>query len=378
MEILHIIVGLEIGGAELMLKRLIEASSARGEYRHKVVSLTDIGTLGGQMAAAGVPVRALGMRSAAHMPRALLALRKLISNEKPDVVQTWMYHADLLGGLAARMAGNRNVMWGVRTTDVEANGSRVTTVLMRLCSMLSTWIPKVIVCAANAARRVHARHGYDDKRMLVIANGFDLSRLRATAEERTALRAACGLRNDQLVIGLLGRYDPAKDQENFVRAAGVVANAHQNVCFLLVGRGLDASNQQLARWIADTGHADRFMLLGERSDVAVCLSAMDVFCLSSRTEGFPNVVGEAMAMGLPCVVTDVGDAAFLVADTGIVVPKEDSAALAEGLETLIAMPADERAALGRRAKERIVAEFTIDRTRERFESIYRSMSTTRR
>lgn len=378
MRVVHLIVGLEVGGAELMLKRLVESSQVGAEITHEVISLTRIGAIGEQLHAAGVRVRALGMRSPRHMPSALFALYKLFRAEKPDIVQTWMYHADLLGGLAARIAGNSNVIWGVRTTDIEANGNRMTSILLRVCAVLSGHIPHTIVCAANASRRVHAERGYDDSRMVVIANGFDLPRLRATAEERAELRALCGFRDDQLVVGLLGRYNPAKDQGNFVCAAGALAKRHKNVRFLLVGRGLDASNQQLNQWISKTGYADRFVLLGERSDVAICLSAMDVFCLSSRTEGFPNVVGEAMAMGVPSVVTDVGDARFLIADTGIVVPKEDSAALAEGLETLIAMPASERAELGRRAKERIYSEFSIDRARERFESIYRSMSSTKR
>ncbi|GAB3544300.1 hypothetical protein GCM10027343_19250 [Noviherbaspirillum agri] len=138
----------------------------------------------------------------------------------------------------------------------------------------------------------------------------------------------------------------------------------------MVGRGLDADNEELAEWIADTGHPDRFVLLGERSDVPVCLAAMDIFCLSSRNEGFPNAVGEAMGMGVPCVVTDVGDAALLVGDTGIVVPKEDSPALARGLERLLAMGPAARQQLGQQARSRILAEFTLERAREHFESIY--------
>lgn len=142
----------------------------------------------------------------------------------------------------------------------------------------------------------------------------------------------------------------------------------------MVGRGLDANNAQLAQWISATGCADRFVLLGERGDVPVCLAAMDLFCLSSRTEGFPNVVAEAMAMGLPCVVTNVGDAAMLVADTGVVVPKEDSAALALGLGQLLAMTPDARQQLGQKARARIHAEFTMELARERFESIYQRIT----
>lgn len=375
MHVIHIIVGLNVGGAELMLKRLILDSSESKALRHSVISLTDIGSIGSELLKNGVEVEALGMRSILDAPKVIFKLSGMLRSKRPNVVQTWMYHADLLGGLAAKISGNSNIIWGIRTTDVRANGSRATTAVMHLCAKLSSWLPRTIVCAARASCNTHVAEGYDDSRMLVIPNGFDLTRLQATVEERAQLRAQCGFAEDAFVVGILGRFDPAKDQHNFVRAAGALAKNHNNVRFLLVGRGLDQSNAELKRWIRDTGNSERFVLLGERSDVAVCLSAMDVFCLSSRTEGFPNVVGEAMALGLPSVVTDVGDAAFLVADTGVVVPKENSDALTVGLETMIAMPAEKRAELGRRAKERIDSEFTISRTRERFESLYRSMST---
>jgi glycosyltransferase involved in cell wall biosynthesis len=374
MRILHIIVGLNVGGAELMLKRLVESTSDTSTYRHTVVSLTELGVIGAQLRTAGIETHALGMMSAAGLPWTLVRLTRLIRRLGPDIVQTWMYHADLLGGLAARLAGKRNVIWGIRTTNVEAGGSAATTVVMRICARLSRWVPRTIVCAAEASRRVHEKAGYDGSRMAVVSNGFDLSRLVATRDQRKALRAACGLQPDELVIGMLGRFNPAKDQGNFVKAAGRIARTRPEVRFLLVGRGLDPSNAELNGWIEETGFASRFVLLGERSDVAVCLSAMDVFCLSSRTEGFPNVVGEAMAMGVPCVVTDVGDAAMLVADTGYVVPKEDPAALAAGLEKMVELDPERRAALGEKAKRRITDGFTIESARQRFESIYKSLT----
>lgn len=374
--ILHIIVGLNVGGAELMLKRLIESNRNSARYHHIVVSLTGLGVIGAQLRSLGIETHALDMKSAASLPIAMFRLTRLIRRLNPDIVQTWMYHADLLGGSAARLAGKKNVIWGVRTTNVTAGSTMSTTAVMRVCAHLSRWIPKVIVCAADRSRQVHQKLGYDGSRMTVIANGFDLSRLVATADERSELRASCGFEPDQIVIGLLGRFNRAKDQGNFVRAAGRVALSHPDVRFLLVGRALDASNPELADWIKETGFGDRFVLLGERSDVAACLSAMDVFCLSSRTEGFPNVVGEAMAMGVPCVVTDVGDAAMLVADTGYVVPKEDSAALADGLKKMLELAPERRAALGEKARQRITDCFTLERARQRFESIYDSLTKT--
>ena len=374
MKILHIIVGLGVGGAELMLKRLAESHRHSTIYEHKIISLTTVGKVGLELRKLGVDVRSLEMGSVLDVPRVLWKLSRIIKLETPGIVQTWMYHADLLGGLAARFAGNRRIVWGIRTTDVQAGGVRATTLVRKVCAWLSSKIPHTIVCAADASRRAHIAVGYDATRMTVVPNGFDLTRLVATPEQRVGLRQMCGFDDTHVVVGTLGRFNPAKDHANFVRAAGLVAQDHPEVRFLMVGRELTSDNAVLMHWIQQTGCADRFVLLGERADVAVCLSAMDIFGLSSRTEGFPNVVGEAMAMGVPCVVTDVGDAAMLVADTGVVVPKEDSSALALGLGQLLTLEADVLHAQGQMARQRIVAEFTIMRARDRFEAVYQRVA----
>ena len=374
MKILHIIVGLGVGGAELMLKRLAESHRHSTIYEHKIISLTTVGKVGLELRKLGVDVRSLEMGSVLDVPRVLWKLSRIIKLETPGIVQTWMYHADLLGGLAARFAGNRRIVWGIRTTDVQAGGVRATTLVRKVCAWLSSKIPHTIVCAADASRRAHIAVGYDATRMTVVPNGFDLTRLVATPEQRVGLRQMCGFDDTHVVVGTLGRFNPAKDHANFVRAAGLVAQGHPEVRFLMVGRELTSDNAVLMHWIQQTGCADRFVLLGERADAAVCLSAMDIFGLSSRTEGFPNVVGEAMAMGVPCVVTDVGDAAMLVADTGVVVPKEDSSALALGLGQLLTLEADVLHAQGQMARQRIVAEFTIMRARDRFEAVYQRVA----
>jgi glycosyltransferase involved in cell wall biosynthesis len=373
MNVLHIIIGLDVGGAEMMLKRLVESHAGNLAYRRVVVSLTDIGKLGPQLQSNGVKVYSLGMRSAFDIPLVLWRLVRLIRTTRPDIVQTWMYHADLLGGLAARMAGNRHVIWGIRTTDVRAGGSSATVIVRWLCARLSNWVPQMIVCAAEASRQSHIAVGYDAKKMVVVPNGYDFSWLKASFEERQLLREQCGINQDDVVVGSLGRFHAVKDQENFVRAASLLAPQYPQLRFLMLGRGLDWDNAQLVDWIVSTGFKDRFILLGERKDVPQCLAAMDIFCLHSRTEGFPNVLAEAMAMGLPCITTDVGDAAMLLADTGVVVPKENSAALAQGVEKLLALDLDARHALGVRAKARVEAEFSMARARERFEEIYRQV-----
>lgn len=373
MRIIHIIVGLNVGGAELMLKRLVNSHANQSEFEHSVISLTEIGEIGSELKSEGVKVTALGMASAFGVLRAFLAIRNELNISRPDIVQTWMYHADLLGGLAAYSVGIRHVIWGIRTTEIKAGGSSLTRLIRRMCGVLSRWIPMKIVCAANAAKEVHERVGYSPYKMLVIPNGFAIERLVATPEQINMLRKHAGITPAHRVIGSIGRFNPVKDQHNFVKAAGILTKQHSNLRFLMIGRGLDRYNTQLVKWIEETGQADKFVLFGERSDIPVCLAVMDVFCMHSRTEGFPNVLGEAMAMAKPCVATDVGDASLLVGNAGVLVPPGSPSALADGIEKLLSFSEVQLEEIGFSAQQKIYNNYTIDIARKRYESLYREL-----
>ena len=370
-KVFHVISGLKVGGAEMMLHRLILCSSD-GKYSHTVLSLDPFGEMRSRFIDAGIELIIFNFKKAPIS--SFFRLISVVIKAKPDIVQTWMYHADLLGGLAARIAGNKHVIWGIRTTDI-SNSSHSTNLVRWVCAKFSSWLPSVIVCAAEASMHSHIDAGYDARKMVVVPNGYDFSWLQASTRERTAMREQVGINSNEIVVGCLGRFHADKDQENFVRAAGLLAPSFPKLRFLMVGRNLTWDNSLLVDWINQTGFRNRFVLLGERKDVPQCLVAMDIFCLHSRTEGFPNVLAEAMATGLPCVTTDVGDAAMLLSDAGVVVPKEDSAALAKGIEALIDFGQDTRSILGLKAKKRIEAAFSMDRARERFESIYQQILT---
>jgi glycosyltransferase involved in cell wall biosynthesis len=365
-RILHIITGLTAGGAETALCRLILHSGDSG-YSHSVISLTTGGVMHRRLLDAGIKVRTLDFKRSPILH--FFKLVALIRSTQPDIVQTWMYHANMLGGLAARLAGNRNIIWGLRTTGVP-HGARTLAVISRLCAGISRWVPNTIVCVAEAARRAHVVGGYDGARMVVIHNGFDLAALPAAMLRRPELRLQWGFGDDVTVIGTSGRFDSEKDHRNFVHAAGLLADRYEQVRFLMVGSSLDTGNEELMHWIKRTGYMERFTLAGERSDSLDCLAAMDIFCLSSRNEGFPNVLGEAMALGIPCVATDVGDAAVLVGDAGVIVPKENPEALAQGIAHLLDSPPHLRQLLAEKARCRIHSEFSIQRTCRRFEDVY--------
>ncbi len=356
-----------------MLKRLIESHHRNFDYQHSVIALTQSGKVGKQLQALGVEVRELHMISWLDIPRVLWQLVRLILAERPDIVQTWMYHSDLLGGLAAVLAGNKRVIWGIRGSDIPQRGLSSTQIVVTVCSWLSFILPRVIVCCAESARVAHVLKGYEKKKLVVIPNGYELSNFNWNPALRRLARSSFKFRDTDIIIGIVGRFDPLKDHENFIRAAAVVASKVERVKFLMIGRDIDSSNIKLNRWIDESGFADKFLLIGERSDVPECLAALDIFCLSSFKEGFPNVVCEAMAMNVPCVVTNVGDAADIVSNLGIVVSSRDSIALANALLLMIDKGFDERARLGKMARIRIEKNYSIKIASSKYEEIYKKI-----
>ena len=180
LRVVHVIAGLGQGGAESVLWRL---STYPGQaVEHIVVSLTDEGVYGERLRAAGVTVHTLDMPRGRITLGGFLALRRLIAAARPDAVQTWMYHADLIGGLAARLAGVRAIAWGIRNSGAHLErSSRSARMVLRACALLSGVLPGAIVCAAQDAAERHAAKGYRRDRMVVIANGYDLSRTRSRA-----------------------------------------------------------------------------------------------------------------------------------------------------------------------------------------------------
>lgn len=359
----HIIIGLERGGAEMVLVRFVEAQRFSAEYRHAVISLTDLGCYGAHLEQLGIPVYVMGLKGPLGLPRVMFELVRRLRSLKPDLVQTWMYHADLLGGLAAMLVGSPPVIWGVHSFDLKRGAKLSTRIVQKLCAWASGYLPTLILCVAEASRRAHASVGYEAGRMRVVPNGFDVTQRPPQAEDVHGLREKHGIEPVHFVVGCVGRFHPAKDHHNFVRAAALVAPAFPMARFMMVGPGLDWSNAQLCEWIdAEEGLRERFALLGERGDVPVCLAAMDIFCSSSRTEAFPLVVGEAMLAGRPAVVTDVGDTALIVSDTAVVVECENAAALAAGLSSLLSAGPEYRQQLGLRAQQRVRAEYSIERS----------------
>jgi glycosyltransferase involved in cell wall biosynthesis len=369
MRVLHIITSLNDGGAEAVLYRLVTHDAVD---EHHVVSLTEEGKYGPLLKEKGIDVTALGMLRGRFTVKGLASLWQVLRTHRPDVVQTWMYHADLVGGTLACMTGFP-VVWGVRNTTLEPGQSRGSTIwTTRVCAVLSRRVPARIVVCAQAAREVHAALGYDVARMVVIPNGYDLGRLRHNAEGRKRLRNQWGVPDDVPLIGMVARHDPYKDHANLLAALERITQTIGHFQVVLVGTGMTEDNAALTSLIRRHGLERHVKLLGPRSDIPDLMSAIDLHVLSSSAEAFPNVLAEAMACGTPCVTTDVGDARLIVDDTGWVVPPRNFQALANALEQALAARHDAPSWKARqsRCRERVARRFGIEVMVQRYRAVW--------
>jgi glycosyltransferase involved in cell wall biosynthesis len=360
-KILHVITDLNMGGAEMVLYRLL-LKQDREEFDSEVVSLTGNGPVGELISAMGVPVSSLGVKPGSPHPRLVTGLKKLTGEIHPQLIQTWMYHADLAGGLAARLSGNIPVVWGLHHTVAERGALKTTTyAVARLNAVLSGFLPEKIVCCADATRRTHLQLGYNATRMVVIPNGIDHIAFHPDPAARRDIRTELGIDDSIPLIGLCARFDPQKDHKNFLHAAGLLTAERPDVHFVLWGQGVDVNNASLIDWARSARMGDNLHLLGPRSDNPRLMAALDVATLSSASEAFPLVIGEAMACGVPCVATDVGDAVLIVGDTGRIVPPRDPEALAKAWTEILSLSPSERQSLGLIARQRIIDHYSLDK-----------------
>jgi glycosyltransferase involved in cell wall biosynthesis len=357
-RIVHIITGLSRGGAESVLYRLINAT--RDSWDASVISLADDGFYGAALRAAGVSVLCCRMHEAGQAIPGFLRLLRFVRRSRPDVVQTWMYHADLLGGVAARLTGCSTVLWGIRNLRFyRGRVSWSARTASRLCAWLSRSVPVAIVsCSAQAAEE-HSRRGYAGEKMLVIPNGYDCRQLRPDSPAGNALRSAWAVAPDEFLIGMVARWDPLKDHANLLAALKPLMAEDSRVRCVLVGPGMEAGNAGLNQLLERYALRSRVVLAGPRDDVCAVMNALDLHVLSSASEAFPNVVAEAMACGTPCVVTDIGDAAAIVGEHGWCVPPGDSPALCQAMQAAVTrLSSSDAESLRAACRARIVQKFS--------------------
>lgn len=375
-RILHIITGLNVGGAEMMLYKLLGEMDREG-FISEVISLTNIGPVGRGIEKLGISVRALNMKPGIPDPIRMLRLVKLLKQTNDDVIQTWMYHADLIGGMAARMAGKTKIVWGIRQSDLDSIKSKKRTIwTVKACARISNWVPKYIICCSEASQQIHTTIGYAADKMLVIPNGFNIDIFKPSIEYRQEVRKELDIKQNAVLIGLIARFDPQKDHHTFIEGARSLLSDYPDPHFLLCGDGITWENETLARWFESANvNKKQFHLLGGRRDIPRLTAALDIASSSSAYgEGFSNVIGEAMACGVPCVVTDVGDSAKIVSETGWVVPIKEPEALADAWRQAIKIGRNGRKSMGNAARRRITDKYSLPRIAARYQKLYQDIA----
>lgn len=371
-KIVHIIIGLNVGGAELVLKRLVLASQSKQKFQHEVISLTDKGIIGADLEAANIPVHSINMHGLSSIPTSYFKLRSLLKKINPDIVQTWMYHADFLGGIAAKSIGINKIIWGIRNSNVSAGMSKTTYYLSHICAKISSYIPSDIVAVSHTAKDYHTAIGYDSKKMIVIPNGFDLEKFSIDTHKRHQLRLQLDIKEDHLVIGNIGRFNPVKNQLNFIKACISLFDKGYTFIALLAGRNVDLKNPEIYNILNDSKYNKNFIFLGEIEDTTNFYNAIDIFCLCSTTEGFPNVLGEAMATERVCLSTKAGDAEIILGNKSLLIQSTNYEDIASALELIIFKNSNNFNfnTLGLEARERIKSKYSISKIVSDFENLY--------
>ncbi len=375
-RILFLTTGLYAGGAEVMLLRLLSLLD-RQRFLPSVISLIQLGPVGQKIEQLGIPVRSLGMQPGKPDLASIWRLVCWLRRDRPHVIQTWMYHANLLGSMAAQLAGRIPTSWGIHHSDPLAQGyGPFTALTVKLCARLSRWMPKRIVCVSETSRQAHVAMGYAIDKMLVIPNGVDLTALKPDSAARCLTRQALAIPPEAPVIGLVGRFHPQKDHQNFVCAAKLLVFKRPSVHFVLCGDGVTWDNRELVAWIDDAGIRANCHLLGRREDIPELMASFDLATLSSCFgESFPNVIIEAMSCGVPCVVTDVGDSGHIVGPTGIVVLPRDAVALARAWERMLDLSREQLVQTGLQARQRIQEHFDLPKIVDRYQTMFEELTT---
>lgn len=369
LSVTHVITGLKVGGAERALHSLL-TGGLEGPLANRVISLMDEGHYGPLLREAGIDVTCLEMKRGLPSPVVFARLHRAVRATASDIVQGWMYHGNLAALLSLRlMRGRPALAWNIRTSmDDPSLIGRGTRAIVKLSAHLSSRVDAIVYNSVRS-RSQHHDLGYSETRDLVIPNGFDLTHWRNDAAARAAARAALELDEHTVAVGFVGRGAPVKDVPTLLRAFARVRASHGRAVLICIGRDIEAQRPAEVP-------IDGIRFLGQRCDVAHLMPGFDLFCLSSRVEGFPNVVGEAMACAVPCLTTDVGDAADLVGNTGWVVPPGDSRSYAEALEAALLAGREERESRGLAARARIERNYTLPVVVARYIDMYERIGNT--
>lgn len=381
-RVLHLITSLSIGGAETMLLKLVQRMD-RNDLKNHVVCLTSEGIIGDQIRRSGISVTYLNMPSGRLSLKGLIECIRSVRAWRPDILQTWLYHSDLIGLLVGRMLGIKTIIWNLRCAYIDLERYRISTkIVLKMCALLSS-LPDSIISNSEEAIRYHKELGYRNTSWCLIPNGVDTSTFSPDPNARQRLLLELGIisgrkmngrgpEKDILLVGCVARFDPMKDYETLIDAAKMVIEEFDDVFFVLAGRKVEWQNPFFTHSIPNHIRS-RFYLLGERSDVSRIMASLDIFLLTSYGEGFPNALCEAMAAAVPCIATDVGDCRKIIGDAGFSIQAKNPRQISDAIIRLAKTAPQLRKKLGKKARQKIIAQYDIDTVAHRYGSLYKSL-----
>jgi glycosyltransferase involved in cell wall biosynthesis len=355
-KIIYIISGLDVGGAETALYNLLKGGLSN-EFECYVISLTTEGSIGAKIKQLDVPVISLHLKTWTDAIYRVFKLFKIIRSLKPDIVQGWMYHGNLFAYIASlTLLYSPIVTWGIRQSLYDIRKEKSSTqVIIKLCRLISKRANSIIY-NSHTSKRQHENFGLCNARSMVIPNGIDTTEYFYNIKGRNKIRKEIGISEQSILIGHVARYHPMKDHLTFIDSAIHILEKYENVYFLLCGRGVNSSDLKDR---IPTDYKKKFIFFDERIDIPDIMNAIDLFCQSSWSEAFPNVLGEAMASGTPCVATNVGDSSLIIGDTGFIVDPSDVESLANGISMFLEASTEARKALGIQARKRVDDLFSL-------------------
>jgi len=327
MKLIFIIISLNTGGAQSALVRILKNIN-RKKFQVTVISLTDKGELGDSIIKLGFPLFALGMKKNLSIVLSVIKLIKLIKKLKPDIIHTWMYHSDLIGGLVAKLLNIKLIIWGIRSADFFSSKTpKSTKFIVKICTFLSYYLPNKIVYNSSKGQEFHQNIGYDSNKSYLIENGVDINKFKPNEEARKLFRKKLNIDYHKQVVGLIARYDNLKNHKGFVEMASYISELEKKIEFVMIGDDIK-NNRTILSLLNKKNIYDKFHLLESVKDIENVIVGLDAVVITSTSESFPNVLIESMSCGVPCFSTDVGDVSNIINRKEWVVPINDMKKLA--------------------------------------------------
>lgn len=364
-NLIFLIRSLEIGGKERQLVELAKGIN-KSRFNLTVVTFYSGGAFYEELKKEGIKVVSLEKKGRWDVIGFFYRFNRLLRHLKPHVIQSFLGGPNALVIIFKPLFSKVRMVWTLGSSNMEMiKHDFLSSVITKINCFFSRFTNCIFV-NSNAGYEYAIEQGYPKRKIFIVHNGIDTEKFKPDKNSGAKVRAEWNIKNDEILIGLVGRLSPEKDHINFFKGAAQLAKEREDVRFVCVGVGPDHFSDNLKRRADDLGLSDRLIWAGERYDMPSVYNALDLATSTSISEGFPNVICEAMACCVPCVVTDVGDSSKIVGKTGQVVPIKKPEFLVQGWKDCLSKNREE---LRLKARSRIVENFTLEKYFQKTEEL---------